>query len=372
MIQKLKNNLINIPGWKTKRKIVVIESDDWGCIRMSNLENYNLLLKKGYPVDKSPYNKYDSLESNLDLEALFNVLRTVRGIDGKTAKFTINNIVANPNFEKIRKANFQEYFWEPFTTTLNRYPEHDQVMLLYNQGISEGLVKPQFHGREHLNVLRWMNALKNSDVAVLEAFNINIFSPCIAQKTGYINEFMDALDYDSKTTLIDQKKILSDGLDLFQNIWGFTSKSFIAPCYIWDSRLEFILAEKGVKYIQGLINQLNPVDGEGFQYNKKYHYQGQKNKLGQLYLIRNVFFEPTIFPNFFWEEDCINRIDIAFKWNKPAVISSHRLNYIGFLNPENRENNLKRLKFLLETIVRKWPDVQFLSSDELGDLMCNE
>lgn len=37
----------NIPGWRTNRKIVVIESDDWGSIRMSSLEAFKNLLKAG-------------------------------------------------------------------------------------------------------------------------------------------------------------------------------------------------------------------------------------------------------------------------------------------------------------------------------------
>lgn len=28
--QKITHNLLNIPGWRTKRHIVVIESDNWG------------------------------------------------------------------------------------------------------------------------------------------------------------------------------------------------------------------------------------------------------------------------------------------------------------------------------------------------------
>ena len=28
------SKIINIPGWTTNRKIIVIESDDWGSIRM--------------------------------------------------------------------------------------------------------------------------------------------------------------------------------------------------------------------------------------------------------------------------------------------------------------------------------------------------
>ena len=71
MLKSIVRNLANLPGWRTNRKIVVIESDDWGTIRMSSKEAFNSLLNKGYPVDQCPYNKYDALESNQDLEMLF-------------------------------------------------------------------------------------------------------------------------------------------------------------------------------------------------------------------------------------------------------------------------------------------------------------
>ena len=51
----------NVPGWRTKRKIVVIESDDWGSIRMSSLEAFNNLLKAGMRENLNHYNLYDSL-----------------------------------------------------------------------------------------------------------------------------------------------------------------------------------------------------------------------------------------------------------------------------------------------------------------------
>lgn len=49
MIRKIKhalgNNLINIRGWRTNRKIVVIESDDWGTLRTPNDSNGKLSSK---------------------------------------------------------------------------------------------------------------------------------------------------------------------------------------------------------------------------------------------------------------------------------------------------------------------------------------
>jgi hypothetical protein len=361
-------SITNTIGWKTNRKIVVIESDDWGTIRMSSKEAYNDLLSKGYPLEDCPYNTNDALESNDDLIALFEVLRSVKGSDGKPAVLTANNIVSNPNFELIKNSGFQEYHYEPFPETLKKYPCHDNVLALHKLGIEEGLILPQFHGREHLNVKRWMQALQNSEQAELDAFSQNVFSAKIAKSKGYINEYMDALDFDDKSELEFQKKSLVEGLNLFESIWGFRSKSFIASCYIWHSELEQTLYDNGVKYIQGLVNQFEPRNLNGTIYKKIYHYQGQKNNLGQRYFIRNAFFEPTTNPHFDWVGDCMRRIDIAFKFKKPAIISSHRLNFIGHLNQNNREKNLELFKELLVKITKQWPDVRFISTDELGEI----
>jgi hypothetical protein len=56
----------------------------------------------------------------------------------------------------------------------------------------------------------------------------------------------------------------------------------------------------------------------------------------------------------------------AFRWGKPCVISSHRVNYIGELNKKNRELTLTMLDGLLRRILTEYPDVEFMSSDQLG------
>ena len=53
--RQITHNLLNIPGWYTKRKLVVIESDDWGAIRMPSKEIYNQFLREGIRVDNDPY-----------------------------------------------------------------------------------------------------------------------------------------------------------------------------------------------------------------------------------------------------------------------------------------------------------------------------
>jgi len=115
---KLQVHLSNIPGWRTRRKIVVIESDDWGSIRMSSKKAFQSLLKAGIPVDKSHYNLYDSLESNSDLEMLMKTLEKFKDSTGHSPVITGVNIVGNPDFEKIAANNFTKYEFEPVTETM--------------------------------------------------------------------------------------------------------------------------------------------------------------------------------------------------------------------------------------------------------------
>ena len=347
----------------------MIESDDWGSIRMASPEAYRHFLSLGYPVDQCPYNRYDMLESNGDLEALFEVLGSVKDKNGKPAVLTANSLVANPDFEKIEADIYTNYHYELLTDTLKRYPNHDRVFELYHQGIESKLIKPQFHGREHLNIGRWMKALNENDLYAREAFRFRMFS--VHTKQVYDNglEYMEALDYDSYDQLSSFNHILVDGADIFRQLWGYTSASFIASCYIWPNEVESILGQEGVKYLQGTVVQAVPEPDKRFEYTHKYHFLGQRNKFGQRYLIRNAFFEPSHTPDIDNVGECLKRISIAFKWNKPAIISSHRLNYMGSLDPANRDRGLKELADLLKRIMAQWPDVEFMSSDQLGDLI---
>ncbi|HEY5590911.1 MAG TPA: hypothetical protein VIK55_07815 [Paludibacter sp.] len=365
--QAISRNLLNLPGWRSKRKIIVIESDDWGSIRMASKDAFEYFKSKGYPVAQNAYNSYDALESEEDLEKLFEVLSFVKDKNGNPAKLTANSVVANPDFDRIAQSDYQQYFYEPFTETYKRYPNHNNSFQILKQGIDSGVVMPQFHSREHLNVKRWMRSLQQWNQASLEAFGQNMYSVSQPFEPGNRNEYMDALDFDSQADSDYIEEVLKEGLILFRQIWGFKSTSFIANCYVWHSSIEKLLADEGVKYIQGMVIQSEPLAEPGtYNYKKRYHYQGQKNRYGQVYLIRNAFFEPSQNRHIDWVNDCLNRIETAFRWHKPAIISSHRVNFMGFLDPSNRDRNLILFKQLLSEIVKRWPSVEFMSSDELG------
>ncbi|MFZ1705230.1 MAG: hypothetical protein WAT79_12860 [Saprospiraceae bacterium] len=367
MIEKIKYQLGNLPGFRTKRKIVVIESDDWGSIRLPSREIYKDLIKQGIPLDKATYNRYDALASEEDLSALFEVLSSFSDKNGNPVKITANTIVANPDFEKIESSDFKEYFYEPFTDTLNRYPAHKNAFKLWQEGIQAGVFKPQFHGREHINVQRWMKALANENSMARKIFKYKMYDLSIGLERNEV-AFMEALQIDGQNDIHFQTQYLREGLSLFEQIFKYKSKTFIAPCYVWHSDLHRVLYDSGVTTLQGSWYQLEPniLDNS---LKKIFHYTGQKNKLNQIFLTRNVYFEPFEIKINDWNKEVLNKMKLAFNVGKPAIIQSHRVNYIGYIDKTNRDSNLKKLRSLIPEILKTWPDVEFMSSDELNDVI---
>jgi hypothetical protein len=366
-------NLTNIPGFRTNRKIVVFESDDWGMIRMASKDAYNRLLKKGYPVDGCTYNSNDALETNDDVQFLAEVLQNHRDRNGNFAKFTLNNIVANPDFVKIKANGFKKYEYEPFIETLKRYSNADNVIQYYKEGIESGVFQIQFHGREHVNVNRWIDKLAENDKAIIDAFEEEMFTVAVGSNNSGRREGLDSFGMAYKTQYEIMESVIETGTELFEKLWGYKSLSFIAPCYTWSEKLEPILRHNSVKYIQGSHAQIMPVDGLELKVKVKRHYMGQKNAYNQIYLVRNVHFEPAGKSNLDRENaNTLVQIKNAFMWKKPAIISTHRVNYISRINPKNKENNLKLLNKLLIQIVALYPDVEFMSSDQLGNLIEKE
>ena len=64
------------------------------------------------------------------------------------------------------------------------------------------------------------------------------------------------------------------------------------------------------------------------------------------YGVRNCSFEPKE------HSDTVSRtlkqVELAFYYNRPAIISTHRINFCGGLDINNRDKNLRNFKFKIE------------------------
>ncbi len=363
------NNLKNLIGFKTNRKLIVIESDDWGSNRMPSREVFEILKEKGLTHDGIRYDRFDTLANEKDLADLFDVLHSVKDINGNPAKITPVSVVANPDYQKIEASGFKEYHYELFTDTLKNRGE-EKVLKLWREGIDGGFFVPQFHGREHLNVAKWMKALQADHEATHIAFNHGVYGITFSSSFQQEDKYLAAYDFYDPDELMQHELITKDGLAQFERVFGFRASYFVPPNGPLSSKLNKVLAEEGIKGIQTARFIYSEPTGFG-KTRKRLRYFGMKTKFGQVYTLRNAFFEPNETAGFDWVEKCMQDIENAFKYKKPAVISSHRVNYIGALIPENREKSLLELKKLLKMIVTKWPEVEFITDDELLYFLLN-
>ncbi len=359
----------NWGGWRTRRKLLVIESDDWGSIRMPSRTVYERCLKAGYPVDQTWFERYDSLLSEDDLELLFGLLTSFQDAIGRHPVITANVIVGNPDFDMIEASGRHQYHYEVITETFNRYPKHARCLALWAEGRQQGIFFPQFHGREHLNVGLFMEALQQGDPVAEFAFEQRM-PGCIAMDPQRRrNLFVQATCFRSAREKEAVLQAQLEGLRLFEKLFGFRSRTLIPTNYIWSQDFNRDVAEVGVECFQGArVMKEQQTDGSRVRVKRVL---GERNELGQRYLMRNAAFEPSQGrePRMRAVDRCLHDIFVAFQMHKPAVISSHRINFCGFIDESNRDQNLKALHALLTSVLRKWPDVEFITSEQLLDIV---
>jgi hypothetical protein len=363
------NNGKNLLGWKTNRKIVVFSVDDYGNVRIDSPPARAKLDEAGFPA-KNRFDACDTLETRQDLEMLFETLRSVRDIHGRHAVFTCYAMPCNIDFEKIEETGFQKYHYEILPRTFKKKAAADPqnyagTWKLWKQGLEEGLIIPQFHGREHLNVNVFEEKLAQQNPELLMQLK-NRSITCISDSGYETVSALASFDFWDIEENGRFKDIISDGLNKFEAVFGYRAKNFTPPAYSAHPVLNHRLKENGIRFIDTAFIA-NQHQGKG-RYKKQFNYTGKtQNEL--CLMVRNVVFEPTHDRGVDWSSFAMKQIEAAFRWSRPAIISSHRVNFCGHMDPQNRKRGINALKKLLQQITARWPDVEFMSANELGSLV---
>lgn len=370
MKQRIFNHLKNSFGWKTKRKIVVFSVDDYGNIRLGSAASRSNMNANGLRV-LNRFDAHDTLETTQDLEMLYEALTSVKDVHGKPAVFTAFSLPVNIDYESMAQSNYESYIYELLPNTYKKLSGSDQqsyqgAWALWQEGIDQRLLYPQFHGREHLNLKVFKEKLEKRDQEALCALRNRSYTSI--SETGYSSiRYTAAFEFWDPIENAAFDAIIIDGIDKFKEVFGFAPLHFNPPGGREHPSIHKVLFDQGIKYLDTPFLKR---EHQGFgTYKKKLNYTGKSNNLGMIYQVRNAIFEPTHDRGFDWVKFTLRQIDTAFKWNKPAIISSHRVNFCGYVDQNNRKIGITALKSLLKAIVLKWPDVEFMTSVELGQLI---
>ena len=367
ILSKIISNLKNSIGWKTNRKIVVFSVDDYGNVRLNSAQARKNMDAVGMKI-YSRFDALDTLETTQDLEQLFETLSSVKDKNGRHAVFTPFALPCNIDFEKMEADDFNHFYFETLPNTYKKLalqqPEaYTGTWDLWKEGIRKGFLKPQFHGREHLNLTVFNDKLKKRDPQLLTALKNKSYTSISDDKYPTMSSTAE-LDFWEVKENDALKPILKEGLQLFEEVYGYKSNYFTPPVFNIHHALFQTLKDNGIQFLD-LALLRNEHQGLNV-YKKSFNYIGKQTQEGLTIMVRNVVFEPTEDRGIDWVDFTMKQIETAFRWNKPAIISSHRVNFCGHINPQNREKGLDSLKRLLQEIVKKWPDVEFMSADEMA------
>jgi len=369
---------LDLKSFKTEHPVVVIESDDWGSLRTKDKQTRAKLNQIDPTLKNDPYTQLDSIATQEDLEALFEVLNSVKDRNGNPACMTANVCTANPDFEAIKANDYETFVYKPFTKTLEEFSTRTSLFSIWQKGIQEKLFVPQLHGREHVHGLAWLAELKAGNKDLLKAFELETWGiPYKALTTQRRSNLQATLDYYGIEGEEEyQRQWIIDSVRIFQEAFGVRPKSFIPPAYTWHKNIHHDLNNAGIKLIQGMKLQYQPNHNDKTSYKRIPHYIGQIDKDSELvYTTRNAFFEPysADYTHVLSQNELVNitmnAVHKAIAAKKPVIIGSHRINYIGRIDRKYRDNNLETLKLILKQIVNKYPDVEFVDSGKLVEII---
>ncbi len=349
--------LKNALGSRTNRKVVVFSVDDYGNVRQNSKQSRAALENKGLKISNR-FDALDGLETADDLYALFETLSRFKDVKGNSPIFTVFTNPQNMDFEKIKESGYKKVFYKD----LNHFHvEHGQkdAWETWQEGISMGLLCPQYHGRSHFHEGMLQESLDKKDKDVIAC--IDHHSYCALNKTSNGRQsYVSTYSYNSKSEFPDLIENAKSGVNAFERVFGCRPDHFTAPGQLTHSDIEKTLEPLGVSFIDSLTLK-KQYEGAN-KYSQQVNYTGKSNYAGQRYIVRNCVFEPLIGHG---AKACLEEISIAFQMSKPANISSHRVNFCGRIEESNRKKGLPELQFLIQDILKRWPDVEFINTTEI-------
>ena len=363
-----KRNLIdilkNMQGQGSRQKMVAFAVDDYGNVRVNGPAAAKKCLDAGF-LAKSRFDAYDTLETKEDLEALFEILSRHRDARGHAAIFTPYAVSGNLDLERFVKGNGEEVQVEPLSETFERHSAEFPKVFggawdLWQQGLKERLLRPQFHGGEHFNRLELQRLWKNEASALHQILETGSFA---FLKGSMHRGIYAAFEYNELQEIESHLDGLKEGVQRFESAFGYSPVNFTPPNYSYHQSHLKELASLGVRYIDTAMWRKEHLGGG--KYRQKWHYQGQDLVAGTKAIIRNAVFEPEPNDGIDWVQGVLKQAEIAFFWNKPLLISTHRVNFCGWMNEKNRSQSLEQLDQLLLALRKRWPELWFVSADEM-------
>lgn len=313
-----------------KHPVLIIESDDWGA---------------------------GPLRQAHQLERIMTVLAAHSNLRGQKPVMTLGIVLSVPDGGRMLSEEFCRYYRKGLAL-----PEFADVLTVMKRGAGSGVFALQLHGEEHY----WPAALLSSVQA----------SPALAAwSNGAEPAATEALPAALQSRWIDASVLPSTALAMqdiraaalaevesFRSIFGAVPKVAVPPTFVWNDAVEAAWSEAGVEFVvtpgrrfEARDARGNPVPGGPPLTN------GAAGNAGVTYLVRDDYFEPARGHS---AKQALAAFGAKTRLGRPTLLETHRANFLG--DADIAEAAVRELDRLIALVLRTFPEVLFLSTEELA------
>jgi hypothetical protein len=312
--------------------VFILESDDWGA---------------------------GPLEQAGALDKLHNLLLRFQDSRGSHPVMTIGVILALADTARIRAKGGKAYHAVDLTC-----PEFAAIREQLIIGKQAGVYALQLHGKEHYWPGSLMRAAQTDpDVyAWLTADGI----PQTERLPSHLQaRWTDASVLPSRPHPKEHiEAAVVEEVKLFESCLGDRPRVAVATTFVWNADVERVWAEQGIDTVitPGKRHTLRDAQGRPGGVDKIIN-NGDFGEGGQIYLSRDIYFEPSL------GHDAKKLVDAAIRQARlgcPILVEMHRYNFLG--DDERVNASLKILEDGMAGVLRALPDVRFMSSARLAEV----
>lgn len=314
-----------------RRPVLIIESDDWGA---------------GSPQQAQAIRK------------IARILTNYSDGDRRRPVMTLGVILATADGEKTLSTGCYH------RQLISRHT-HGALLEAINHGVEMGVFSIQLHGMEHY----WPPALitaSKTDKSVMAWLYRAIESATEDLPSQLQSRWVDASVLPAErlpTTAV--KQAVREEVSTFQDIFGTGPFVAVPPTFVWNEEVETAWAEAGVGVIvtpgcrYETRDEMGRPAGSGAPI-----YNGQCGKNSILYLVRDVYFEPSLGHT---ATQAFDALLSKTRLGRPTLLETHRFNFLG--TERERNHALAELDGLLRVAVNKVQELAFLSSGKLAVIL---
>lgn len=312
--------------------VVIVESDDWG-----------------------PGPETDAWI----LQNIAASLAGIRDIEGHPSVMTLGVVLGRPNGTAILADDCRRYY----RSTLDE-PRYAPIVQAIVQGCTAGVFALQRHGLEHC----WPTSLleRARGDAALRAWLADPAARSEALPSPLQSRWVDAATLPSQSLSEAQiRAAVAEEADLFGRIFGKAPPVAVPNTFVWSDSVERAWVAHGVRCVVTCGRQYEgrAADG-GLMPPKRQILNGEAGACGARYVVRDAYFEPLRGHR---AEQVWVAVAERTALARPTLLETHRESFIAA--PEIADQSVAELVRALEGVVRRHPDVRFLSTAELVDVL---